>query len=66
MFGLDLVSVGVGFIPGALAAGAYAFTHNSKLNAIATDVKSAVAGVSAVSSTAAAAVTQVVAAAKKV
>lgn len=66
MFGLDLVSIGVGFVPGALAAGAYAFTHNAKLAALATDVAAVKAGVSSVSSTAAAAVSSVVAAAKKV
>jgi hypothetical protein len=56
MFGLDLLSVGVGFVPGAVAAGAYAFTHNAKLTAIAAKVDTAVAGVSAVSTAAAAAV----------
>jgi hypothetical protein len=63
---LDLVSVAIGFVPGALAAGAYAFTHNSKLASIANDVKSVAAGVSTVSTTAAAAVSSVVNAAKKV
>lgn len=38
----DLVSAVIGFVPSALAAGAYAFTHNAKLTAIATKVDTAV------------------------
>lgn len=63
---LDPLSILAGLVPGALGAGAYAFTHNKKLAAIATDVKSVAAGVSAVSTTAAAAVKSVVSAAKSV
>lgn len=62
MFGLDLLSVGVGFVPGAIGAGFYAFKHQSTLTAAAADVAAIKAGVSTLSSAAA----QAVAAVKKV
>lgn len=63
---LDLVSIAIGFVPGALAAGAYAFTHNGKLTQLATDAQAIKAGISTVSTTAANAVNSVVNAAKQV
>ena len=60
----DLASFLLGFVPGVLAAGAYAYTHAQKLNAIAADVKGAVAGITTFSTAAAQEVDRVVVAAK--